>query len=147
MVVYAGAGVAVVWLIQPMMDDLLIDSTTARVLQTSSAFAAWATAVLVAYLLKGLGAYASTYLMTDIGQRVVRDLRDRLFRHILDQSAAFFSRKTTGQLMSRITNDVNQVQQAVSETAGDLMREGLSLIGFAAYLFFLDWRLALVAIT
>ena len=147
MVVYAGAGVAVVWLIQPMMDDLLIDSTTARVLQTSSAFAAWATAVLVAYLLKGLGAYASTYLMTDIGQRVVRDLRDRLFRHILDQSAAFFSRKTTGQLMSRITNDVNQVQQAVSETAGDLMREGLSLIGFAGYLFFLDWRLALVAVT
>ena len=69
--------------------------------------------------------------MTDIGQRVVRDIRDQLFRHILDQSAAFFSRRTTGQLMSRITNDVNQVQQAVSETIGDLLREGLSVIGFA----------------
>ena len=70
--------------------------------------------------------------MTDIGQRVVRDLRDRLFRHILDQSAAFFSRHTTGRLMSRITNDVNQVQQAVSETIGDLMREGLALVGIVA---------------
>ena len=46
------------------------------------------------------------YLMTDVGQRVVRDLRNVLFRHILGQSAAFFSSQTTGRLMSRITNDV-----------------------------------------
>ena len=75
--------------------------------------------------------------MTDIGQRVVRDLRDQLFRHTLDQSAAFFSRRTTGQLMSRVTNDVSQVQQAVSETIGDLLREGLALIGYAAVAFLL----------
>ena len=49
--------------------------------------------------------------------------------------------------MSRITNDVNQVQQAVSETIGDLLREGLSLVGFGALLFYVDWRLALVAVT
>ena len=49
--------------------------------------------------------------MTDVGQRVVRDVRNQLFGHILGQSAAFFARRTTGQLMSRITNDVNQVQQ------------------------------------
>ena len=84
----------------------------------------WATLILVAYFFKGLGAYCSTYLMTDIGQQVVRDIRNQLFRHILDQSAGFFGRRTSGQLMSRITNDVNQVQQAVSETIGDLIREG-----------------------
>ena len=55
---------------------------------------------------KGLGAYISGYLMTDVGQRVVRDLRNALFRHILGQSAAFFSDNTSGRLMSRITNDV-----------------------------------------
>ena len=81
--------------------------------------------VLVVYFVKGLGAYFSTYLMTDIGQRVVRDLRNQLFRHILDQSAGVLQpRARRGQLMSRITNDVNQVQQAVSETVGDLLREG-----------------------
>ena len=47
-------------------------------------------------LFKGLGAYLSTYLMTDVGQRVVRDLRNRLFRHILDQSAGS-SRGTSGR--------------------------------------------------
>ena len=51
------------------------------------------------------------------------DLRNALYRHILGQSAGFFAQRTTGQLMSRINNDVGQVQQAVSETVGDLARE------------------------
>ncbi len=138
MVLYAAATAAVAALIRPVIDKVLPEGTGLR---------AWCMALLTVYIVKGASAYASTYLMTDIGQRVVRDLRDRLFRHILDQSATFFSRRTTGQLMSRITNDVNQVQQAVSETIGDLLREGLSVVGFAAYLFYVDWRLALVAVT
>jgi ATP-binding cassette, subfamily B, bacterial MsbA len=138
MAVYAAATAAVAKLIQPVIDD---------VLPHGELLLEWCVAVLVVYAVKGLGGYASTYLMTDIGQRVVRDLRDRLFRHIVDQSAAFFSRHTTGRLMSRITNDVNQVQHAVSETIGDLMREGFSLVGIAAYMFYVDARLALVAVT
>ena len=132
---YAAASAAVAYLIKPIIDEGLLPTGTAGALPDPGTLAFWSGAVLVAYLVKGIGAYFSAYLMTDIGQRVVRDLRDQLFRHILDQSAAFFSRWTTGQLMSRITNDVNQVQQAVSETVGDLMREGLSLVGFAALLF------------
>ena len=99
------------------------------------------------YFFKGLGSYFSTYLMTDVGQRVVRDLRNQLFRHILNQSAAFFSRRTSGQLMSGITNDVQQIQVAVSETVGDLLREGLAVIGFACAMFYYDYKLALVVVT
>ena len=55
----------------------------------------------------------------------------RAVRHILGQSAGFFAQRTTGQLLSRINNDVGQVQQAVSETVGDLARESLALVGFA----------------
>ena len=138
MVCYAVAQASVAWLIKPIIDKVLPSGTDLRT---------WSALVLVAYAFKGLGGYASAYLMTDIGQRVVRDLRDRLFRHILDQSAGFFSRRTSGQLMSRITNDVNQVQLVVSETIGDLLREGLTVIGFAVLLFVVDWHLALVAVT
>ncbi len=138
MVVYAAATAAVAGLIRPVID---------QVLPTGTRLSSWCAALLIVYLVKGLGAYASAFVMTDIGQRVVRDLRDQLFRHILDQSATFFSRHTSGQLMSRITNDVNQVQQAVSETVGDLMREGLSLVGLAMFMFYIDARLALVAVT
>ncbi|HKB12835.1 MAG TPA: ABC transporter ATP-binding protein, partial [Vicinamibacterales bacterium] len=91
--------------------------------------------------------YASSYLMADVGQRVVMDLRNALYRHILDQSAGFFAHGATGRLLSRINNDVGQVQQAVSETAGDLARESLALIGYAALLFYYDARLPIVCLT
>ena len=104
-------------------------------------------AVLALYFFKGLGAYLSSYLMADVGQRVVYDLRNALFRHMLGQSAAFFSLQTTGRLMSRLTNDVGQLQRAVSETIGDLARESLSLVFFTGVLIYYDARLALVCFT
>ena len=138
MLLYGAASAAVAYLIKPIVDEAL---------PGDGHLPFWAAAILAAYFAKGLGAYFSAFLMTDIGQRVVRDLRDQLFRHTLDQSAAFFSQRTTGQLMSRVTNDVSQVQQAVSETLGDLLREGLALVGYAALLFYWDYRLALVCVT
>jgi subfamily B ATP-binding cassette protein MsbA len=138
MLAYGLASACLAYLIKPIFDN---------VLPNRSHFGLVATAIVVVYLVKGLGSFASQYLMTDIGQRVVRDLRDRLFGHVLGQSAGFFARHSTGQLMSRITNDVTQVQQAVSETVGDLLRESLALFGYAGLLFYYDWRLAIVVMT
>jgi len=138
MLAYAVASAFLAYLIKPIFDNVLPNRSDLGVV---------ATAIVIIYLVKGLGSFASQYLMTDIGQRVVRDLRDRLFGHILGQSAGFFARRTTGQLMSRITNDVNQVQQAVSETVGDLLRESLALVGYAGLLVYYDARLAIVVMT
>ena len=131
MLLYAAASAAVAYLIKPIIDEGLQPTGARAHLPDPRTPLFWSSAVLIAYLVEGLGAYFSAFLMTDIGQRVVRDLVDQLFKHILDQSAAFFSRWSNGPLMSRITNDVSQVQQAVSETVGDLLREGL-LLGYAA---------------
>jgi subfamily B ATP-binding cassette protein MsbA len=138
MIVYGAASAGVAALIQPILD---------RVLPRHEELAQIIIAILALYLIKGAGAYLSGYWMTDVGQCVVRDLRNVLFTHILGQSAAFFSAQTSGRLMSRITNDVGQIQQAVSETLGDLARESLALVGFAALLFYYDARLALVCLT
>jgi len=138
MIVYGAASAGVAALIQPILD---------RVLPRHEELAQIIIAILALYLIKGAGAYLSGYWMTDVGQCVVRDLRNVLFTHILGQSAAFFSGQTSGRLMSRITNDVAQIQQAVSETLGDLARESLALVGFAALLFYYDARLALVCLT
>jgi subfamily B ATP-binding cassette protein MsbA len=138
MLLYAGASWLLALQIKPIFDEVL-PSREHLGLVTAL--------VLGAYLLKGLGSYASVYLMTDVGQRVVLDVRSRLFRHILGQSAGFFARRTSGQLMSRVTNDVGQVQQAVSETIGDLIRESLALVGYAFLLFWYDARLAIVCLT
>jgi subfamily B ATP-binding cassette protein MsbA len=138
MVLYGAATAGVALLIKPIFDEVLPNRENLGL---------YATAVILVYLVKGVGAYLSGYLMADVGQRVVRDLRNVLFRHVLGQSAAFFSAHTTGKLISRITNDVSQIQQAVSETLGDLARESLALLGFAALLFYYDARLAIVCLT
>jgi subfamily B ATP-binding cassette protein MsbA len=138
MFVYAIGSAGLAALVRPILDNVLVNQERLR-------FTAWA--LVGVYVLKGLGSYASTYLMADVGLRVVTDLRNALYRHILGQSAGFFAQRSTGQLMSRITNDVGQVQQAVSETAGDLARESLALVGYAALMFYLDARLALVCMT
>ena len=138
MVVYAAGSAAQPLLVQRIFDDVLRDAGAVK----DVAFL-----ILLAYFVKGGGAYASGFLMADVGQRVVRDLRNKLFRHTLDQSAAFFARRTSGQLVSRITNDVNQVQSVVSDTTADLIRESLAIVGFAATLLYIDWRLALVCLT
>ena len=106
-----------------------------------------ASGIVGLYFIKGIGSYVSSYLMADVGQRVVMDLRNALYRHILGQSAGFFAQRTTGQLMSRINNDVGQVQQVVSETVGDLARESLAMVGFAAWMLYLDARLTIVCMT
>ena len=134
MIVYAAGSAGLAYLVKPIFDNALPN-------QELVAAIAWG--IVAVYLLKGLGSYVSSYLMVDVGQRVVMDLRNQLFRHILGQSAGFFAHGATGRLISRINNDVGQVQQAVSETAGDLARESLSLIGFAALMFYYDARLAL----
>jgi ATP-binding cassette, subfamily B, bacterial MsbA len=147
MLLYAAASAGLALLIKPLMDSVLTHQLELTFRGITIDLRTWSAAVLIIYLFKGLGAYFSAFLMTDIGLRVVRDLRNRLFRHILDQSASFFSRRTSGQLMSGITSDVNQIQNVVSETVGDLLREGLAVLGYAAVLFWYDPKLALVVVT
>ncbi|MEQ1727839.1 MAG: ABC transporter ATP-binding protein, partial [Vicinamibacterales bacterium] len=137
MALYAVGSAGLAALIKTIFDNVLQDrSQLGRV--------AWL--IIGLNLLKGIGSYGSSYLMAWVGQRVVMDVRNALYSHILGQSASFFGERSTGELMSRINNDVGQVQQAVSETAGDLARETLSLVGFAILLFYYDAWLAVFCI-
>ena len=134
MAVYAAGDAGQAFLVKPIVDKTLP-------LGDGLALMAWG--IIGVYVIKGIGSYVSSYVMTSVGQRVVMDLRNALYRHILGQSASFFAQRTTGQLMSRIGNDVGQVQQAVSETIGDLARESLTAVMLAGYLFYIDPRLTL----
>ncbi|HVB39094.1 MAG TPA: ABC transporter transmembrane domain-containing protein [Vicinamibacterales bacterium] len=135
MAVYAVGSAGLAYLVKPIFDSVLPQQHDLALI---------AGAIVGLYFLKGVGSYFSSYLMADVGQRVVMDLRTALYRHILGQSASFFARRSTGQLMSRVGNDVAQVQQAVAETIGDLARETLALVGYAGLLFYYDARLAIV---
>jgi subfamily B ATP-binding cassette protein MsbA len=104
-------------------------------------------ALLLFTMVKGLCLYYSNYGMSFVGQSVVMDLRKKLYRHVLNQSMGFFSINSTGRLMSRMNSDVEQVQEAVSVAVADLFREVVLLIYLIGWVFYLDWRLAMLALT
>lgn len=135
---YGASQAALLYVVKVIVDQVLKDGSGLTKVMAM---------ILGLSVVKGLGSYAASVMMTEVGQRVVRDLRERLFAHTLRQSAAFFSRRNVGELLSRLTNDIGQIQRAVSETVGDLMRESVTLVGYIGSLFFLDWRLAVVCAT
>jgi ATP-binding cassette, subfamily B, bacterial MsbA len=134
---YAAAGALIVAQVKPIFDKALILGIDVGRLSLT---------ILGLYLLKGVSAYFSTTLVADAGQRAVTDLRNQLYEHILNQSFSFLGRRTTGSLMSHVTTDVEKIQAAVSELAGDLLKEGLTIVGLLIVLFVMDWKLALASL-
>ncbi|HUP32723.1 MAG TPA: ABC transporter transmembrane domain-containing protein, partial [Gaiellaceae bacterium] len=107
--------------------------------------------VVVAFVVAGalnLGAGAAqTYFTGWTGERVLADLRNRLFRHLQRLSLGFYERNRAGVVISRLTNDVDALDQLVTDGVTTLFQSTLILIGSAAILFALDWRLALATLT
>jgi ATP-binding cassette subfamily B protein len=101
-------------------------------------------AFLVSALLYALASYAQTYLVGWVGQRALQDLRVRLFSHLQRLSIGFYSRNRAGVIISRITNDVEALDQLVEDGMATLFQSGLTLIGVVVILFVMDAHLALL---
>lgn len=102
-------------------------------------------AIMVVAVVKGVSSFGQTYFMGYVGLGVVRDIRKNLYENVLAMPVKFFSDTSTGVLVSRLTNDVNLLQMATSDTLTTLLKQGLTLIVLAAVIVALDWKLALAA--
>jgi ABC-type multidrug transport system fused ATPase/permease subunit len=94
-----------------------------------------------------IASYLQTYLVSWVGERVVLDLRRTLFAHIQKLSLDFFSRQKTGWIVSRLTNDIDALDQLVTDGVTTLVTNSLTLIGAVVVLFTLDARLAAATLT
>ena len=103
-------------------------------------------AFLVAGLLNWAMSYVQTYLTGWVGERILADLRNRLFDHLQRLSLGFFERNRAGVIISRLTNDVEAIDQLVTDGVTSLVQNTLTLVGTAILLFILDWRLALATL-
>jgi ABC-type multidrug transport system fused ATPase/permease subunit len=101
-------------------------------------------AFLVSALVYAVASYAQTYLVGWVGQRALQDLRVRLFRHLQRLSIGFYSRNRAGVIISRLTNDVEALDQLVEDGIATLFQSGLTLIGVVVILLVLDLHLALL---
>jgi ABC-type multidrug transport system fused ATPase/permease subunit len=107
--------------------------------------------IVGAFVLAGLlnwgMSYVQTYLTGWVGERILADLRIGLFRHLQRLSLGFFERTRAGVIISRLTNDVEAIDQLVTDGVTSLVQNTLTLVGTAIILFVLDWRLALATLT
>ena len=99
-------------------------------------------AIIAVFTIKGVAAYGSGYLLSHVGQNIIRRLRNRLYNHIQDLPLAFFQREKTGDLMSRVTNDVALVSTMFTSAVTQSIRDGFSIIGLIAVTFMLIPKLA-----
>ena len=150
-------------LVKPVVDDVLVSDPPSRVslgtlpilskeiyLEQINPFpfeAPWLVVGLLGVLAalgKGVSEYGSTCILNYVGQSCVAGLRATAYENVVYQSSHFFYKHTTGNLISRITNDVEKIQFAFSTNLADALKQTLTLVTFLAILFFLDWKLALI---
>jgi ATP-binding cassette subfamily B protein len=132
-------------LLPPYLAKLAIDHG----IQKQDTRALWIVTAL--FVLAGLATIAAsaaqTYFTGWTGERILADLRNTLFRHLQRLSLGFYERNRAGVIISRLTNDVEALDQLVTDGFTSLVQNSLTLIGTVIILFFLDWRLALAVLT
>jgi subfamily B ATP-binding cassette protein MsbA len=134
---FATAGAA--YLIKPVLDDIFVNKneTMLKILPL---------AVLVLVTSKGVFLWGNSYLTSYVGQQMITDLRRKLYDHIQTLPLSFFDSRATGDLMSRILNDVSFLQSTATSAVAGVMRECFSIIGLVAVIFSRDWKLAVIAV-
>jgi ATP-binding cassette subfamily B protein len=137
-------GFTLVALLPPYLAKLAVDEgIAAHDLETLSVVvAAFVAAGIAAFALSG----AQTYFTGWVGERALADLRIQLFAHLQRLSLGYYERNRTGAIISRITNDVEALDQLVTDGLSSLVQNSLLLVGTAVVLFLLDWRLALATL-
>ncbi|MFW3411126.1 ABC transporter ATP-binding protein [Aliarcobacter butzleri] len=120
LVAVATSGTA--YAIQPLLDDIFIKKDQ-EMLYIMPIF------VIILYTAKGFGGYIQAYFISFIGQDITRIVRDKLFSHILTLDMDFFQKIHGGELVSRITNDINRIQRAISNNLAEILRESLTIVG------------------
>src|SRR5437868_1753705 len=105
-----------------------------------------AIAVILIAAVSAVSTYAEKYLTTSVGQRVMHDLRLTLYNHIQRLSLSFFAEQKTGDLIVRMTSDIDAVQDFVSSALLGILVNVLTLLGMLGVMFYLDWRFTLISL-
>jgi len=123
------------YVIKPVLDEIFInkDESMLQVLPFM---------VILLYSLKGIGRYVQTYYISHIGTDIIRIIRDKFLGHILKQDLKFFHNRHGGELLSRINNDINAIQTAVSTTVATIIIESLTIVALIGVVIYQSPKLA-----
>ncbi len=145
-----------IWTLMPIIDKLFTSSEliSVEIPLTSRAFtlkrlsAVWCMAgfVAVVVFLKGLAGYGQSYLMSYVGHRTILDLRNELYRRLTCLGLRFHSKWRVGEIISRLTNDINVLQEVIPDCLAGIVREPVTIVAFLIFIFWLNPGLAVISL-
>ncbi len=138
MILAAAANGAIPFILQPVFDDVFYKGNPDLLFLISGS-------VFVAFAIRGFASYGEAITMSVIGQRIICDLQNRLFSHLMKLDLNFYHRTSSGELISRFTNDIMLMRYSVSNVIVGLGKDLTSLIVLIAIMFYRDWMLASIA--
>ncbi|WP_306546600.1 lipid A export permease/ATP-binding protein MsbA [Desulfobulbus sp.] len=138
MIAVGGFNALQAYMVKPLLDEIFVNHD-ARLLHLLPL------GLIAIFFVKGLFFFMYSYLLEMVGQCVIRDLRNKIYTHLHDMPLHFFHQHPTGELISRIMNDVTMLQGSVTHALIRTLRDFFSVIGLIGVIFFMDWRLALVS--
>ncbi len=124
--------------IEPLVNQLGKDRTSTFALELGGV-------IMALFLARGIATYFHTVIMNKIGQRIITDVQQEMHEHLLGADLAFFHANASGNLISRITNDVSVMRAAVSDCLTNAFKGSLTLAFLIGVMFYQDWRLATAA--
>ena len=139
MLITAATEVALPMAVKPFLDGTFV--------KKDPFFVTWVPLLMVLlYVVRGAGAYIGTYASAWVGNKVVLDLRDEMFRRMLGLPLGYFHDTTTGNLISRFIFDVGQVTGAATNVVTVLVKDSVTILGLLAYLLYIDWKLTMISL-
>ena len=107
----------------------------------------WVSLLIPAVMIaRGILSYLNAYCLAWVSFRVLRDIRTKLFSHLMSQSLVFFSRAKSGKLIARVLNDTRVAQNAMTSIAGDIVKDPIAVITGVAVLVWMDWKFSLTTL-
>ncbi len=138
MVVVAATTAVTAWLMDPVINELFVEQDRSMIWMIAAA-------VLVTFVLRSATTFAQEILIVYTGQRIVADIQNRLFGHLVAQDVATLQGHNSGTLLSRFTYDVNTMRFAVSDAVVVIGRDILTIVFLIGLMFYQDWMLATIA--
>ena len=138
MLVVASTTAISAYLIKPALDDIFVN-------KDSRMLGLIPMAIVIVFFIRGLGMYGQQFFMSYVGESVIRQIRNMLYDKISDMPLSFFHEEKTGNLMSRVTNDVNVIKNMVSTAVTGALRDFFTILLLTVYTFVLLWKLAIFA--
>jgi len=139
MLVYSGVAALLVYLSKIIMDGVFVNDDPVK---AKTMLVQLCILMPLIYVVKGFADYGKTYFLNYVAQNAIKDLRQDLYTKLINLSHDFFVTHTSSKVMSRVTNDINALQNALLKVPPTVIRDGLIIIGMIGGLFYLHWKYA-----